>query len=113
MTSPSRGEIERGAKAGRAFERSDLRNVDLAGAMLVGIKLGWSELGRISNSGTCSAQMSCAFQQRVRNRQPDGGLTGEGTSPVSRMIALLSRTVGSGTGTAESSAWVYGWVGRS
>ena len=25
--------------------------------------------------------MSCAFQQRVRNRQPDGGLIGVGTSP--------------------------------
>ena len=32
-----------------------------------------------------SAHLSCAFQQRVRKRQPDGGLIGEGTSPASRI----------------------------
>ena len=31
--------------------------------------------------GASVAQMSWAFQQRVRNRQPDGGLAGLGTSP--------------------------------
>jgi len=39
------------------------------------------------NSGSTSEQICCAFQQRVWKRQPDGGLTGEGTSPV-RMIRL-------------------------
>ena len=39
-----------------------------------GRRSGGREPGRISSSGSCSAQMSCAFQQRVRNRQPEGGL---------------------------------------
>src|SRR5205823_9621673 len=47
--------------------------------------------------------------QRVWNRQPDGGLIGLGTSP-SRMIRFRF-TVGSGMGTAESSASVYGCLG--
>src|SRR5262249_21731306 len=42
--------------------------------------------------------------QRVWKRQPDGGLIGLGTSP-SRMMRLRF-TVGSGIGTAESSASV-------
>ena len=58
------------------------------------------------------AQMSCAFQHRVRNRHPDGGSTGLGTSPASRMRTLggVPRTTPR-SGTAESSAWVYGCCG--
>jgi hypothetical protein len=31
--------------------------------------------------GSSSAHLSCAYGHRVRNRQPDGGLTGLGSSP--------------------------------
>ena len=66
-----------------------------------------------ASGGSCAAQISCAFQHRVRNRQPDGGLIGLGTSPVSRIRSrwALSRRAGSGTGTADISATVYGWRG--
>src|SRR5689334_9122303 len=47
--------------------------------------------------------------QRVWKRQPEGGLIGLGTSP-SRMIRLRL-SVGSGMGTAESNASVYGCFG--
>ena len=42
----------------------------------------------------------------------DGGLAGLGTSPVSTICSRALRRVGSGMGTADSRAWVYGWVGR-
>lgn len=45
-----------------------------------------------------------AFGQRVWKGQPGGGAMGEGTSPLSTMRFDLR--VGSGTGTAESSASV-------
>jgi hypothetical protein len=35
--------------------------------------------------GSCSAQIEVAFQQRVRNRHPLGGLAGLGRSPCSTM----------------------------
>src|SRR3954454_17204278 len=47
--------------------------------------------------------------QRGWNTHPLGGFAGEGTSPASRMRSRL--TPGSGAGTAESSAWVYGMIG--
>jgi hypothetical protein len=50
------------------------------------------------------AQRSKASGQRVRNRQPEGGSIGLGTSPF-RMIRLRSIS-GSGTGTADNSASV-------
>ena len=53
---------------------------------------------RATSGGSSVAQMSCAFQHRVRNRQPDGGLIGLGTSPVSstRSRWRCSRRCGSG-----------------
>ena len=42
---------------------------------------------RSTSSGSCSAQMSWAFQHRVRNRQPDGGVAGLGGSPAARCAA--------------------------
>ena len=52
-------------------------------------------------------------QHRVWKWQPDGGLTGDGTSPL-RMIRRRRRsTFGSGIGTADRSATVYGWSGRA
>ena len=44
-----------------------------------------------SSAGSSVAQISCAFQHRVRNRQPLGGSTGLGTSPSSTM-RLRSRS---------------------
>ena len=46
------------------------------------------------------------FGQRVRKRQPEGGLAGLGMSP-SRTMRLRPRSLaGSGMGIAESRAWV-------
>ena len=59
------------------------------------------------SGGSCFAQISWAIQQRVRNRQPLGGLTGEGTSPSSRMRSRRPPIAACFTsGAAESSAWV-------
>src|SRR6266849_9979037 len=60
---------------------------------------------------TCSfsEQEGTRMAQRVWNRHPEGGLMGLGTSP-SRMIRFRL-TAGSGMGTAESSASVYGCLG--
>ena len=51
-------------------------------------------------------------QQRVWKRQPDGGLTGDGTSPLRMIRRRRDSTTGSGIGTADSRATVYGWSGR-
>ena len=69
---------------------------------------GCGSAGRGSSRGSSVAQMSSAFQQRVRNRHPEGGFAGDGTSPSSRITSRSPRADGSGTGTADSSAWVYG-----
>ena len=55
---------------------------------------------------------SIAYGQRVRNRQPDGGASGLGTSPRSTMRSRPRWYAGSGTGIADSNASVYGWRGR-
>ena len=39
----------------------------------------------VDSGGTVVAHTSCAFQHRVRNRQPEGGSAGLGTSPCSRI----------------------------
>ena len=52
-------------------------------------------------------------QQRVWKRQPGGGLTGLGTSPLRMTRLRLRSATGSGTGTADSSARVYGWPGAA
>lgn len=57
-------------------------------------------------------QTCVAFQHRVWKRQPLGGAIGEGTSPLSRMRSLFApRRAGSGIGTADISALVYGCIG--
>src|SRR5271157_6258634 len=48
--------------------------------------------------------------QRVWKRQPGGGAAGLGTSPFRTIRSRFK--VGSGTGIADRSAWVYGWSGR-
>lgn len=40
--------------------------------------------------GACVAQIGIAFGHRVWNRQPDGGDSGEGRSPVSRSRSAAS-----------------------
>src|SRR5512132_1910956 len=61
-------------------------------------------------SGSTWAQCSWARGQRVRNRQPDGGSSGDGRSPGTSPDAWAG-TVGSGTGIDDSSAAVYGCAG--
>ena len=59
--------------------------------------------GRTSrNSGRTRLQPSTAIAQRGWNTQPEGGLIGLGTSPLTGRNARVSSTVGSGTGTADS-----------
>ena len=43
-----------------------------------------------ASGGVSAAQRACAYGQRVRKRQPDGGSIGLGTSPC-RIIRLRSR----------------------
>src|SRR6266566_1645973 len=61
------------------------------------------------NSGSIRAHSSIASGQRVRKRHPDGGLRAVGTSPFKMIRSRLA--FGSGTGIAESKAWVYGCRG--
>ena len=57
------------------------------------ISAKWQALGcpwpRSTSAGSSSAQIGCAFQQRVRKRQPDGGFAGLGTSPSSTIRLRL------------------------
>jgi hypothetical protein len=53
--------------------------------------------------------LSAARGQRVLNRQPDGGLIGDGGSP--RSVALARAAPGSVDGIESSSALVYGCSG--
>ncbi len=57
-------------------------------------------------SGTSSAQGSNTDGQRGWNGHPDGGLIGEGTSPLSTISSLS--TPGREDRDAEISALVYG-----
>jgi hypothetical protein len=70
----------------------------------------WRIAGRsvTQRSGLSSWRRS---QQRVWNRQPDGGLTGDGTSPSRMIRRRLSRPLGETAGTADSRAIVYGCIG--
>src|SRR5215472_8495730 len=63
--------------------------------------------------GSCWAQISSALGQRVRNRQPDGGVTEDGSSPEIAASPPLRASAGSGCGMDRSSPAVYGWAGRS
>ena len=63
-------------------------------------------VGRTISAGSLVSQSAWAFQQRVRKRHPEGGLTGDGTSPSS-MIRFRDRSVvGLAMGTADSKAFV-------
>src|SRR5262245_32368627 len=65
------------------------------------------------SSGSSSSQIGCAFQQRVRNRHPDGGFAGLGTSPCRTMRCRLPLRFGDSIGTADRRACVYGCIGAS
>src|SRR5450830_1736909 len=60
------------------------------------------------NSGSFTEHTSLAYRHLGWNRQPLGGFTGLGTSPVRITRCRLPSTSGSGTGTALISAFVYG-----
>ena len=49
---------------------------------------------------------STAIGQRGWKTQPEGGLIGLGTSPLTGWKMRSASTAGSGTGTAASNAWV-------
>ena len=70
---------------------------------------GWP-CPRSTSAGSSCAHWSTVFQQRVRKRQPEGGSCAFGSSPVSTMRRRSRSPAGSGSGTAESSACVYGWA---
>ena len=44
--------------------------------------------------------------QRVRNTQPEGGASGEGSSPFNAVTSRPRSISGSGTGAVAMSAWV-------
>ena len=68
-----------------------------------------------SSGGTTSAQRAMAYGQRVRKTQPDGGASGDGSSPASALRAArasaASPRAASTRGVLASSARVYGWRG--
>src|SRR5947209_5175218 len=70
--------------------------------------------GAISrSSGFVSAHSLTAHTQRVRNRQPLGGLIEDGASPARTILFRRASTTGSGAGAAAIKALVYGINGRS
>ena len=68
------------------------------------------------SNGTSAAHRSglpsrSRSQQRVWKWHPDGGFTGDGTSPRRMIRRRWRSTAGFGIGTADSRATVYGWSG--
>lgn len=57
-------------------------------------------------AGMSWAHCATALGQRVRNTQPEGWLMGEGKSPCNNCSVLPRSIRGSGTGIADSNAWV-------
>src|SRR5579883_809075 len=99
-----------GAFAGRPQAPQDEGGSGIAGCGAVGAPSSfrwqaakWSSPVSFS-AGVSTRQRSKTKGQRVWKRQPLGGLAGLGTSPLSTM--RLGGVVGSGRGTAESSAFV-------
>src|SRR5690606_16426154 len=58
------------------------------------------------HSGSWTAHSGCAYWQRVRKRQPDGGAMGLGISPCRTMRSPCRMWAGSGEGSADNKAWV-------
>src|SRR5450631_23038 len=65
-----------------------------------------------SSGGTSRSQISCAWRQRWRNAHPEGTAPPGGGSPAAASFwsATPAPSAGArvGSGTAASSAWVYG-----
>ena len=108
--------LQTGRQHHRPGDSAEPKHTHTEASMLGSCSRGWwhsAEWSATSGSralgGVVVAQMSVAFQQRVRNRQPDGGLIGLGTSP--RSTIRWCRAPGRGSGMAESSAIVYGCSG--
>ena len=59
-------------------------------------------LAPVDQLGGLLRQTAAAFQHRVRNRQPDGGDDGSGSSPCNTIRRRVRSTAGSGAGTAAS-----------
>jgi len=70
-------------------------------------------LGVTKGAGSTDAQISMAKGQRMRKRQPVMEVCPVSTSPVRTIWGRVRTRSGSGTGIADSSAAVYGWVGRA
>ena len=66
---------------------------------------------RVSSAPGCPSRSRS--QHRVWKWQPDGGLTGDGTSPLRMIRRRRPSITGSGTGIADRSATEYGWSGRA
>ena len=109
----SRGSAARSARSG-------LRPVVMAGVDTSGRRASAAGSGRrpcgpgrtSAAAGSSAAQSSCANGHRVRNRQPDGGLIGLGSSPRMPTPFLARSTVGSGTGMVAIRPAVYGCAAR-
>ena len=70
--------------------------------------------GLISTScGTICRHSSIAKGHRVWKGHPDGGFIGEGTSPFKMILSRLASISGSGIGTADINARVYGISGSA
>ena len=65
-----------------------------------------------SSAGTSIRQRSIAYGQRLWNAQPDGGFSGDGSSPLQR-DALAPPLRRRARGVLASSARVYGCAGRA
>src|SRR5262245_47875071 len=98
-------------RRGRARSRTPARRAPLRRARRYERTWHATQWPAETSFSTCSfsEQEGTRSEHRVWKRHPEGGLMGLGTSP-SRMIRLR-RTAGSGMGTAESSASVYGCFG--
>ena len=66
-----------------------------------------------TSGGTTCLHAGTMNGQRVWKRHPCGGLIGDGTSLSRTMRFLVASIAGSGIGTAEISAFVYGISGSS
>ena len=70
---------------------------------------------RLENRHVINADLANWYVRRNRRRfwKGDGGLIGEGTSPTRMIRSRCADLSGSGTGTADSRASVYGCRGWS
>ena len=92
------------------FQQSLGRNFQEWGATVTTGHLTWWSPFQCSSDGLSNLQLAMAIGHRVWNRQPEGGFSGEGSSPFN---ACSSDRVVSSVGTSASRALVYGCWGFS